>query len=155
MIKENTDIFLKIHPDDNVAVAFQQLKTGTEINLKHLNFIIAEDIQAKHKFALEPLQPGAEVYMYGILVGKATQFIPQGGLLSVNNLQHATSDFALGKRELEWNKPIITDFTGKTFNGFHRADGSVGTANYWLVIPLVFCENRNIDVLKEALTKKL
>jgi len=155
MIKENTDIFLRIHPDDNVAVALQQLKTGTEINLKHLNFIIAEDIQAKHKFALEPLQPGAEVYMYGILVGKATRFIPQGGLLSVNNLEHATSDFALGKRELDWNKPIVTDFTGKTFNGFHRADGSVGTANYWLVIPLVFCENRNIDVLKEALTKKL
>ncbi len=155
MIKENTDIFLKIHPDDNVAVALQQLKTGTEINLNDLNFIISEDIQAKHKFALEPLQPGAEVYMYGILVGKATQFIPQGGLLSVNNLEHATSDFALGKRELDWNKPIVTDFTGKTFNGFHRADGSVGTANYWLVIPLVFCENRNIDVLKEALTKKL
>jgi len=155
MIKENTDIFLKIHPDDNVAVALQQLKTGTEINLKDLNFIIAEDIQAKHKFALEPLQPGAEVYMYGILVGKATQFIPQGGLLSVNNLEHATSNFALGKRELEWNKPIVNDFAGKTFNGFHRADGSVGTANYWLVIPLVFCENRNIDVLKEALAKKL
>ena len=155
MIKENTDIFLKIHPDDNVAVALQQLKTGTEINLKDLNFIIAEDIQAKHKFALEPLQPGAEVYMYGILVGKATRFIPQGGLLSVNNLEHATSNFALGKRELEWNKPIVNDFAGKTFNGFHRADGSVGTANYWLVIPLVFCENRNIDVLKEALAKKL
>ena len=155
MIKENTDIFLRIHPDDNVAVALQQLKTGTEINLKSLSFTIFEDIQAKHKFALEPLQPGAEVYMYGILVGKATQFIPQGGLLSVNNLEHATSNFALGKRELEWNKPIVNDFAGKTFNGFHRADGSVGTANYWLVIPLVFCENRNIDVLKEALAKKL
>ncbi|WP_158994636.1 UxaA family hydrolase [Mucilaginibacter sp. L196] len=155
MIKENTDIFLKIHPDDNVAVALQQLKTGTEINLKDLNFTISEDIQAKHKFALEPLQPGAEVYMYGILVGKATRFIPQGGLLSVNNLEHATNDFALGKRELEWNKPVVNDFIGKTFNGFHRADGSVGTANYWLVIPLVFCENRNIDVLKEALTTKL
>nr|WP_315817268.1 UxaA family hydrolase [Paraflavitalea speifideiaquila] len=39
--------------------------------------------------------------------------------------------------------------------GFHRADGSVGTANYWLVVPLVFCENRNVEVLKEALLEEL
>jgi altronate hydrolase len=39
--------------------------------------------------------------------------------------------------------------------GFHREDGKVGTANYWLVIPLVFCENRNIEVLREALVNAL
>ena len=39
--------------------------------------------------------------------------------------------------------------------GYHRKDGSVGTANYWLVIPLVFCENRNVEVLKTALLKPL
>ncbi len=39
--------------------------------------------------------------------------------------------------------------------GYHRADGSVGTANYWLVIPLVFCENLDINVLKDALSAKL
>src|SRR5262249_9124138 len=37
----------------------------------------------------------------------------------------------------------------------HRADGSVGTANYWIVIPLVFCENKNVDVLQEAFLKAL
>ena len=39
--------------------------------------------------------------------------------------------------------------------GYHRADGSVGTANYWLVIPMVFCENRNLEVLQEALVNDL
>jgi altronate hydrolase len=39
--------------------------------------------------------------------------------------------------------------------GFNRNDGKTGTANYWLVIPLVFCENRNIHVLKDALLKDL
>ena len=39
--------------------------------------------------------------------------------------------------------------------GYHRSDGRVGTANYWLVVPLVFCENRNIQVLQEALLPAL
>src|SRR6185312_13740685 len=39
--------------------------------------------------------------------------------------------------------------------GYHRADGKVGTANYWLVIPMVFCENRNLEVLREALVNEL
>src|SRR5205823_7014021 len=43
----------------------------------------------------------------------------------------------------------------RTFMGYHRMDGSVGTANYWVVIPLVFCENRNLEVLQEALVKDL
>ena len=41
------------------------------------------------------------------------------------------------------------------FNGYHRSDGRVGTANYWLFIPTVFCENRNLDVIREALHNEL
>jgi altronate hydrolase len=41
------------------------------------------------------------------------------------------------------------------FRGYHRADGQVGTRNYWLVLPLVFCENRNIERMKEALEEEL
>ena len=44
---------------------------------------------------------------------------------------------------------------GKKLSGYHRADGSVGTANYWVVIPMVFCENRNVEVMKAALLKSL
>ena len=31
----------------------------------------------------------------------------------------------------------------------------MGTRNYWLVVPLVFCENRNIGVLKQAFEEEL
>jgi altronate hydrolase len=31
----------------------------------------------------------------------------------------------------------------------------VGTRNYWIVLPLVFCENRNLAVLKEAFEEEL
>ena len=39
--------------------------------------------------------------------------------------------------------------------GYHRSDGQVGTANYWLVIPMVFCENRNTEKIKEAMLSEL
>ena len=51
--------------------------------------------------------------------------------------------------------PEITAYHNKTFQGYHRSDGSVGTANYWLFIPTVFCENRNLDMIKDALIKEL
>ena len=101
------------------------------------------------------LQPGDQVIMYGVLVGKATQFIPKGGPISIKTVAHASGEFHLGERKLNWHQPDVSKFTTRTFNGYHRADGSVGTGNYWIVVPLVFCENRNINVLKEALTEKL
>jgi altronate hydrolase len=57
--------------------------------------------------------------------------------------------------EYKWTAPDVSKFKNRTFNGYHRKDGSVGTANYWLFIPTVFCENRNLDVIKEALHNEL
>jgi altronate hydrolase len=147
--------FLRIHPKDNVLVALRDLEQGTPIEFEGQAFPLADRVAAKHKFALQAFRPDDSIFMYGVLVGKATKDIPQGGLISTENIHHASSEFHLGKRKLEWHQPDTSIFKGRTFMGYHRADGSVGTANYWLVIPLVFCENRNINVLKEALVDKL
>ena len=50
----------------------------------------------------------------------------------------------------KWSKPNISNFKKLTFNGYHRSDGSVGTQNNWIVIPLVFCENRNVECVINA-----
>jgi altronate hydrolase len=149
------ETFLRIHPHDNVLVALQNLEQGTMISFEGNTFALADRIAAKHKFAINELPAGHEIYMYGVLVGKATSTIPQGGLLSTQNVHHASDGFHLGERKLQWHQPDTGNFEGKTFKGYHRADGSVGTSNYWIVVPLVFCENRNINVLKEALVDKL
>ena len=149
------ETFLRIHPHDNVLVALQNLEQGTPITFEGNTFTLADRIAAKHKFAINELKTGQEIYMYGVLVGKTTSTIPQGGLLSTQNVHHASDGFRLGERKLTWHQPDTRSFDSKTFNGYHRADGSVGTANYWIVVPLVFCENRNINVLKEALVDKL
>src|SRR5947207_1329500 len=56
---------------------------------------------------------------------------------------------------INWKAPDVSKWKEKEFLGYHRSDGKVGTANYWLVVPLVFCENRNIEILKEAFLKEL
>ncbi|HTK20974.1 MAG TPA: altronate dehydratase family protein [Mucilaginibacter sp.] len=147
--------YLRIHPKDNVLVALRDLDRGTLIEFEGQSFNLADKVAAKHKFTLNAMQPDDSIFMYGVLVGKATTSIPQGGLISTETIHHASSEFHLGKRKLDWHKPDTSKFEGRTFNGYHRADGSVGTANYWIVIPLVFCENRNIQVMREALVDKL
>ena len=147
--------FLQIHPHDNVLVVLQDIAKGTIVPFNGDNITLLTDVAAKHKFTITDLAFDQEIYMYGVLVGKTNQPIAKGTAITVDNIHHAASDFKLGERKLNWHKPQVDKFAQRTFLGYHREDGSVGTANYWLVIPLVFCENRNIMVLKDALVEKL
>jgi len=147
--------FLQIHPADNMVVALQKLAKGTKIKLKEQEVELVDDVPAKHKFSLQTLKPGDEAYMYGVLVGKAVGNIAEGSLMTTKNLEHAASSFTLGRRKTEWHLPDVAKYRQRQFMGYHRANGTVGTANYWLVIPMVFCENRNVEVLKDAMTMTL
>jgi len=146
---------LKVHPGDNVMVALTDIQAGETVSYQGVNYEVTEFIPAKHKFAIGDLPQGTEVTMYGVLVGKAQSDIPSGGLISTKNLKHAAHGFTKSEQKASWDSPDVSAWQGRTFNGFHRPDGSVGTANYWLVIPMVFCENRNVEVLQEALVKPL
>jgi altronate hydrolase len=146
---------LKVHPSDNVLVALVNLQKDAVINFEGVDYTLQDNIAAKHKFVTMDLKAGDPVYMYGVLVGKAQHDIPRGGLISTGNVKHAANDFNVGERKTDWNVPDVKKWQDRTFMGYHRNDGSVGTANYWLVIPLVFCENRNLEVLQEALVKDL
>ena len=89
--------------------------------------------------------------MYGVLVGTVRRPIPRGGLMTTDNVVHAAAPFVYRPGNTAWSPPDVSRFAGRTFNGYHRSDGRVGTANYWLFIPTVFCENRNLDVIRAAL----
>jgi altronate hydrolase len=150
-----TKKFIKIHPHDNVLVALTDLPAGEHIQYNGTSFTLPQPIQAKHKFAIEAFQPHDEIRMYGLLVGKATTSIPAGGVLSTFNVKHQASTFSAKSGTQSWTPPDVSRWKNKTFMGYHRADGQVGVANYWLVIPLVFCENRNILVMREAFEEAL
>lgn len=146
---------LKINAKDNVLVALTSLSKGTVLQYDGLEYTLAEDCPAKHKFFLQDMQPGEEVIMYGLMVGKIQVPVKKGQRMSTENTKHAAEPFDWRDAKYEWIAPDISEFTGRQFMGYHRHDGRVGTANYWLFIPTVFCENRNLDVIREALHNEL
>jgi altronate hydrolase len=148
-------VVLKIHPKDNVLVALKNLAKGETISFEGEEYILQDAIGAKHKFFTLDMNQGDEVIMYGVLVGKVQNFIPRGGLMTTTNVKHAAQPYDYRGSTFQWQAPDASKFVNRTFNGYHRSDGRVGTANYWLFIPTVFCENRNLDVIREALHNEL
>ncbi len=153
------DATLQIDPRDNVLVALSPLSPGTIVHYGHppaaASCPVTQTIPVKHKMALTDLNPGDLVRMYGMVVGEATQLIPQGGLLSTRNVRHRTDPYSATRHPATFTLPDASAWAAHTFMGYHRADGQVGTRNYWLVLPLVFCENRNVERMKEALDEEL
>jgi altronate hydrolase len=146
---------LKLDSKDNVLIALADLRRGEQITFGSQSYALESDVPAKHKFATEDLAAGANIIMYGVLVGKAMEPIGRGGLLTTRNIHHQAAAFHEKTEELRWKPPEVTLWRQREFLGYRRSDGQVGTRNYWIVVPLVFCENRNIGVLKQAFEEEL
>lgn len=146
---------IKVHPKDNIAVALSNLTADEELKFEGDLLRIVSDVKSKHKVALKKFEKGDRVIMYGVLVGTANKTIKRGEVLTIENVNHK-SDKVFGKTEgISWSAPNIDKWRGRNFDGYHREDGQVGTENVWLFFPLVFCENRNIEILKEVFEKEL
>jgi altronate hydrolase len=146
---------LRVHDGDNVLVALTDIPAGTKVMYENEIYVTKDNVKAKHKFYTRDLSEGEEVFMYGVLVGRVTRNVKRGELVGTANLKHDAGPYEVKKGNYKWEMPDISRFKGRTFNGYYRGDGRVGTANYWLFIPTVFCENRNLDVIKEALHHEL
>ena len=146
---------LKVHPADNVLVALEDLPSGTVLPYDGQTYTLPERVAAKHKFVTQPLSPGDAVFMYGVLVGKATQSVARAAPITPANVTHAAQSYGTQQGDFAWEAPDVSRWHDRSFLGYHRSDGQVGTANHWLVIPLVFCENRNVALLKDAFEKEL
>ncbi len=146
---------LRMHPDDNVLVALTDLVKQEAILFEDEVYVLQNDIKSKHKFFTTDLAQGGEVIMYGVLVGRVQSDVQRGDLVTTENLKHAAEPYFYRGSNYQWVKPDVSRFADKTFKGYKRKDGKVGTANYWLFIPTVFCENRNLDVIKDTLHHEL
>lgn len=146
---------LKVNPKDNVAVALVDLTQEETVTLGDLTYNIIKDTKAKHKFVTEDLAMGDEIIMYGVLVGKASQPIQKGEVITTENVKHQSAKVEGKTETTAWTAPNVDKWKDKTFMGYHREDGQVGTENVWLFFPLVFCENRNVEILKDVFEKEL
>jgi altronate hydrolase len=147
---------IHLHPKDNVAVALENLQEGTSVQVNNVTIVLKGSVSAKHKFTLSDIAAGEMIFMYGIKVGKAIKPIAKGTAITTSNIVNAVSEVNKNTpRNFKWTPPGVDQYKNMSFMGYHRPDGQVGTANYWLVIPMVFCENRNVEIIKEAVLAEL
>lgn len=145
-----------LHNSDNVIVALEDLPSGTLVDTGDHKLVLVEPVSAKHKISLSDMSEGDVIIMYGIKVGVVTKKIKKGAAITTENVKNATKEIERkNSLNFKWTPPDVSAFRNRTFLGYHRADGQVGTANYWLVIPMVFCENRNAEKIKEAMLPEL
>lgn len=146
---------LRLHPSDTLIVALRDLAAGETVSLDGETWSLPVPCPAKHKFAAVNREPGEPLALYGVLVGRAARPIARGEIVTPANLHHAAAPLRPRRPGPAWTPPAVDRWAGRTFAGYRREDGRVGTANHWLVIPLVFCENRNLAVLREVLVRDL
>jgi altronate hydrolase len=146
---------LQLDARDNVLIALSDLKQGDVVEFNGSTYPLLSRVPAKHKFATEDLPVGTRIVMYGVLVGKAVRRVQRGEALTLENVRHEALPFHDKAAEFRWKAPEAAGWEQKRFLGYRRSDGQVGTRNYWIVVPLVFCENRNILNLKQAFEEEL
>jgi altronate hydrolase len=146
---------IKVDPTDNVAVALVNLVAGETIPYEGEDVVVLSDTKMKHKIAMKDFQSGDKIIMYGVIVGKASQTIAKGDTITTANVKHESAKVTGKTDTIGWEVPNVDQWKDKTFMGYHRTDGQVGTENVWLFFPLVFCENRNIEILKGIFEKEL
>ena len=127
---------IKIHPDDNVAVALQDLSRGEVVE----GVTLQTDIPRGHKVALKDLEAGENVVKYGFPIGHVTRDVAAGSLIDHNCLKtnlEGLLDYSYTPSLVE----IAPSPQVRTFKGYRRADGQVGIRNQIWVIPTVGCVN--------------
>ncbi len=140
--------FIRIHEDDNVAVALRPIAQGEELVVGPYHVTTLEEIPQGHKFALKSIVAGSEVIKYGFRIGFAKEDVPAGGWVHVHNLKTALGD--LLSYTYEPVESVLKDSEHAYFDGFRRADGKVGVRNELWIIPTVGCVNS----IAKALEKK-
>ena len=128
--------YIKINPDDNVAVALEDLRRGDVVE----GITLLQDVPRGHKVVLEGLRAGDNVIKYGYPIGHVTADAPAGSMVD-----HATVKTNLeGLLEYSYN-PALVEIPAagqrRTYKGYRRADGQVGIRNQIWVIPTVGCVN--------------
>ena len=129
------DSLIRLHPDDDVAVARRRLLAGEVAG----GLTLTTAVPAAHKVALRPLAPGEAIRKYGQFIGRAATSIPAGAHVHVHNLD--TGELSTTGHFLAPTEPwtLLPESERRTFPGFSRPGGRAGTRNYVAVVSSVNC----------------
>ena len=130
-----TSLTIRLHPNDDVVIARQQLVSGT--TLLDENIKISGLVPPGHKVATRAISQGEPVKRYNQIIGFAKRAIAPGEHVHLHNLAMGefSRDYAFGADV----KPTQFAEAPATFRGIVRADGRVATRNYIGILSTVNC----------------
>lgn len=143
--------FIKIHPNDNVAVALRSLPAGKEEHLLGETITLFEDIPQGHKFALRSLNKGEQIIKYGCPIGILTEPAKPGAWIHTHNLKTGLGDLLTYTYEPQL--PELAPTETKYFQGYKRANGKTGIRNGIWIIPTVGCINNVATAIERQAQK--
>ena len=126
---------LRLTEADDVAIALAPIAVGEALGIGDL--CATETIPSGHKIALRRLNAGQSVRKFGAIIGQALATIEAGAHVHSHNLGFVASnqEAKIGS-DLAPLPPVLHP---RTFEGYHRADGQVGTRNYIGILTSVNC----------------
>ncbi len=141
---------IKVHPDDSVAVAVQNLVEGEVVVVDNQEISLKMDIPSGHKFAIKPIAQEEPVIKYGSPIGAAKQAIDIGSHVHASNIRTLLSEHA----EYRYDTTLALQFMHKaeqkkrvwqdkvpTIKAFKRSNGKIGIRNELWIVPTVGCVN--------------
>jgi altronate dehydratase len=129
--------WIRLNPKDNCIVALQDWTRGQKLDTESGSVVLSANVPAGHKIATDTIPIHQEVNKYGWPIGIASELIRPGDHIHSHNLR---CEHKMDFEGLATETPIAPPkIHGKTFEGFVRENGSVGTRNYIAVISTVNC----------------
>ena len=144
---------LVLDPGDNVGVAMGALSAGATVPTPEGVVTLTQDVPQGHKVALRALATGDHVFKYGQSVGVATTPIAAGAHVHSHNLGYVDEghDYAIATD----HTTLATSETRRTFDGYRRVNGSVGTRNYIGILASVNCSASTAKMIAAQVTPYL
>src|SRR5437773_3711561 len=139
---------LLLSADDDVAVATRELAAGTAVLIGPAEVTLPGGVPRGHKLAVRAVSRGSPVRKYGQPIGVATADIAVGDHVHVHNLamHDAARSYEFGTARVT---PVAPPGQARTFQGYRRADGRVGTRNHVAVLTSVNCSAPTARMIAE------
>ena len=127
---------IRLHPDDNVVVAINDLAKGDSIP-SEAAVLTCEPIAAGHKLATRRTEVGQPVIKYGQPIGQASETIEAGRWVHVHNVEwRSEKETYCFSTDIP---QIAQPDRPRSFQGYRRASGKAGTRNYLAILSSVNC----------------
>ena len=143
--------FIKIHQNDNVAVALTPLSANRTLDVDGTEVTLREDIPQGHKFALTDIPADAQVIKYGCPIGIAKENISCGSWIHTHNIRTGLGDLLTYTYDRSVTE--LTPTAPRTFRGYRRPNGKVGIRNEIWIIPTVGCVNNVATAIERKAQK--